>query len=96
MEATATTPNVKNGKNAGLKLAHLAAKAAEGKLIAEDMLEIGKRKAQRFVRRGYEAGEDYIDETRHYVKHHPWQSIGLALGIGVTLGFLGGFLARRR
>lgn len=93
---TAATTNLENGKNTGLKLAHLAAKAAEGKIIAEDMLEIGKRKAERLVRRGYEVGEDYVDETRRYVKHHPWQSVGLALGVGLTLGFLGGFLTRRR
>lgn len=93
---TAATTTVENGKNPALKLAQLAAKAAEGKIIAEDMLEIGKRKAQKLVRRGYEAGEDYLDETRHYVKHHPWQSVGVALGVGLTLGFLGGFLTRRR
>ena len=87
---------VSNGKSPSLKLAHLAAKAAEGKILAEDLVEIGKRKAQRMIRRGYEAGEDYLDDTRHYVKHHPWQSVGIALGIGITLGFVGGFLSRRR
>jgi ElaB/YqjD/DUF883 family membrane-anchored ribosome-binding protein len=90
------TTTVANGKNTGIKLAHLAAKAAEGKVIAEDLVEIGKRKAQRLLRHGVEAGEDYLDDTTHYIKHHPWQSIGAALGVGLTLGFLGGFLARRR
>lgn len=90
------TATVSNGKSAGLKLAHLAAKAAEGKVLAEDLVEIGKRKAQRMIRRGYEVGEDYLDDTRHYVKHHPWQSVGIALGVGLTLGFVGGFLSRRR
>jgi len=90
------TTAVANGKNSGVKLAHLAAKAAEGKIIAEDLVEIGKRKAQKLVRRGYEAGEDYLDDTTHYIKHHPWQSIGVALGVGLTLGFFGGFLGRRK
>ena len=90
------TTTVANGKNTGIKLAHLAAKAAEGKLIAEDLVDISKRKAQRLVRRGVEAGEDYLDETKYYIKHHPWHSVGVALGIGLTLGFLGGFLSRRR
>ena len=85
-----------NGKNTGIKVAHLAAKAAEGKVIAEDLVEIGKRKAQRALRHGYEAGEDYVDETRRYIKHNPWRSVGVALGVGLTLGFLGGLLARRR
>ncbi|HYX28927.1 MAG TPA: hypothetical protein VE863_10185 [Pyrinomonadaceae bacterium] len=87
---------VENGQHIGIKFGHLAAKAAEGKILADDLVDIGKRKAQRIIRKGYEAGEDYIDETKRYIKHHPWQSIGVALGVGLTLGFLGGFLSRRR
>ena len=87
---------VENAKGAAIKLAHLTAKAAEGKMLAEDLVEIGKRKAQRMVRKGYEAGEDYLDESKRYIKHNPWQSIGAALGVGLVLGFLGGFLSRRR
>ncbi len=90
------TAVVTNGKPTGLKLAHLAAKAAEGKELAGELVEIGKRKAQRLVRRSYAAGEDYLDDTTHYVKHHPWQSLGVALGLGLTLGFLGGFFSTRR
>jgi ElaB/YqjD/DUF883 family membrane-anchored ribosome-binding protein len=89
------TATVRNGKHTGTKLGHLAAKTVEGKIIAEDLVEIGKRKAQRMIRRGYEAGEDYLDDTTYYIKHHPWQSIGVALGVGLTLGFLGGFFSRR-
>lgn len=87
---------VANGKHVGTKLGHLAAKAVEGKILAEDLVGVGKRKAQRMIRRGYEAGEDYLDDTTYYIKHHPWQSIGVALGIGLTLGFLSGLLSRRR
>ena len=90
------TTTVENGKGTVAKLAHLTAKAAEGKLLAEDLVEIGKRRAQRLVRKGYEAGEDYLDESKHYIKHNPWQSVGAALGVGLVLGFLGGFLSRRR
>ena len=90
------TVTVENGKSTGLKLGQLAAKAAEGKILAEDLVDVGKRKAQRFIRKGYEAGEDYLDDTTYYIKHHPWQSIGVALGVGLTLGFLSGFLGRRR
>ena len=89
------TATVTNGKSTGFKFAHLTARAAEGKILAEDLVEIGKRKAQRMIRHGYEAGEDYLDETTHYIKHHPWQSVGVALGVGLSLGFLSGFLSRR-
>ena len=89
------TATAEDGKNTGIKLAHLAAKAVEGKVIAEDLVDIGKRKAQRLVRQGYEMGEDYIDESRRYIKHNPWQSVGIALGIGVALGFIAGLFGRR-
>ena len=89
------TATVEDGKSTGIKLAHLAAKAAEGKVIAEDLVDIGKRKAQRFVRQGYEMGEDYIDESRRYIKRNPWQSVGVALGVGLLLGFVAGALSRR-
>jgi ElaB/YqjD/DUF883 family membrane-anchored ribosome-binding protein len=87
---------LENGRAAAVKLAHLTAKATEGKMLAEDLVEIGKRKAQRLVRKGYEAGEDYLDESKRYIKHNPWQSVGVALGVGLALGFVSGFLSRRR
>lgn len=90
------TTAVENGKSTGIKLAHLAAKAAEGKILAEDLVEIGKRKAQRLVRRSFEAGEDYLDESKRYIKHRPWQSVGVALAVGLSLGFLSGLLSKRR
>lgn len=89
------TATVEDGKSTGIKLAHLAAKAAEGKVIAEDLVDVGKRKAQRLVRQGYEIGEDYIDESRRYIKRNPWQSVGVALGVGLLLGFVAGALTRR-
>ena len=77
------------------KLAHLTARAAEGKMLAEDLVEIGKRKAQRMVRRGYEAGEDYLDESKHYIKHHPWQAVGIAAGVGAFVGIIAGWTCSR-
>lgn len=89
------TATIENGRSTGLNFAHLAAKAAEGKMLAEDFTEIGKRKAQRMIRRGREAGEDYLDETAHYIKHHPWQSVGMAAGVGTFVGLLFGWICSR-
>jgi ElaB/YqjD/DUF883 family membrane-anchored ribosome-binding protein len=77
-------------------MAHVAARANQGKMLAEDLVEIGKRKARRAVRHGLEAGEDYLDETTRCIKHHPWQSVGVALGAGLAIGFIGGFFSHRR
>jgi ElaB/YqjD/DUF883 family membrane-anchored ribosome-binding protein len=89
------TETIEHGPSAGLKLAHLAAKAAEGKILAEDLVEIGKRKAQRMVRRGRAAGEDYLDDATHHIKHHPWQAVGIAAGVGVIVGLLFGLSCSR-
>jgi ElaB/YqjD/DUF883 family membrane-anchored ribosome-binding protein len=89
------TETIENGASAGVKLAHLAAKAAEGRILAEDLVEIGKRKAQRMVRRGREAGEDYLDEATHHIKHHPWQAVGIAAGVGAIVGLLLGWSCSR-
>jgi ElaB/YqjD/DUF883 family membrane-anchored ribosome-binding protein len=89
------TATLESDKNTGSKFAHLAAKAAEGKMLYEDLSEIGKRKAQRLIRRGRDAGEDYLDETTHYVKHHPWQSVAIAAGVGVCAGLVWGWTCSR-
>ncbi len=89
------TATAEDGKSTGIKLAHIAAKAAGGKILAEDLVDIGKRKAQRLYRQGFEMGEDYIDESRRYIKKNPWQSVGVALGVGLALGFVAGILSRR-
>jgi ElaB/YqjD/DUF883 family membrane-anchored ribosome-binding protein len=89
------TATVENGKSTAVKLGHLAAKVAEGKILAEDVVEIGKREAKRMYRRGYDTAEDYLEDSTHYIKHHPWKSVGVALGVGIGLGFLGGLLSRR-
>jgi ElaB/YqjD/DUF883 family membrane-anchored ribosome-binding protein len=77
-------------------LADLAVKAAEGKVWAEDLMDTGKRKAQRLVKKGREAGEDYLEDSTHCIKHNPWQAVGVALGAGLVLGFCGGYFFRRR
>ena len=48
------TAAVGNEESTAFTLAHLAAKAAGGKVLAEDLVEIGKRKAQRAIRKGFD------------------------------------------
>ncbi len=86
---------IEKDASTGLKFAHMAAKAAEGKILAEDLVEIGKRKAERMVRHGREAGEDLLDDATHHIKHHPWQSVGIAAGVGAVVGLLFGLTCSR-
>ena len=86
---------VENGRSTGFEFANLAARLAEGKTMAEDFAEMGRTKAQRLIRRGREAGEDCLDDTTHYIKHNPWQSVGIAAGVGVFSGLLFGWTCSR-
>lgn len=85
---------VKN-EASGFTLADLAAMAAESKVLAEDAMETGKRKAKRALRKGREIAEDYLEDASYYVRHHPWQSICIAIGVGAFAGVLVDLACRR-
>jgi ElaB/YqjD/DUF883 family membrane-anchored ribosome-binding protein len=84
---TATGPAV--------NLAHLTHELSKAKVLVEDAIDDGKHKVERLLKRGYSEAEDYVDDTRHYIKHHPWQSVGIALGVGTGAGLVFGWLLSR-
>jgi ElaB/YqjD/DUF883 family membrane-anchored ribosome-binding protein len=86
---------VETTTGAGIDFAHLTNEISKAKVLVEDVIEDGKRKAQRMMKRGYSSVEDCVDETTHYIKHHPWQSMGIALGVGAGAGVLCGWLLSR-
>jgi ElaB/YqjD/DUF883 family membrane-anchored ribosome-binding protein len=86
---------VKNDTTTHFSFPDLAAKVAEGKMLCEDITEKGKRQAGRLIKKGREAGEDCLDDTTHYIKHNPWQSVGIAAGVGAFAGLLFGWTCAR-
>jgi len=52
--------------------------------------------AQRLAKQGQYALEDVMDDTTHYIKKNPWQSVGYAAGAGIGVGLLAGWLMARR
>ena len=92
MENVAT----ENHESAAFTLAHLAARTLEGKVLAEDLVDIGKRKAQRAIRKGLNTGEDYLDEATYYIKRNPWKGFAIAAGAGALVGLIFGLFTRPR
>ena len=86
---------VQDSSDFAANLAHLTHEASKAKMLVEDVIEDGKLKAQRLMKRGRIRAEDYVDETTYYIKHHPWQSVGVALGLGAGAGVLFGWLLSR-
>jgi ElaB/YqjD/DUF883 family membrane-anchored ribosome-binding protein len=67
-------------------------KIGEARARIRESLETAKGRlleAERIARRH---GEDAVIATEEYVKRNPWQSVGIAAGVGLVLGVL---LARR-
>ena len=64
--------------------------AARTKIL--ESLETAKSRLQAAERAALRHGEDAMIATEDYVKRNPWQSVGIAAGIGLVIGVL---LARR-
>ena len=64
--------------------------AARAKIL--ESLETAKVRLHDAERAARRHGEDAMIATEDYVKRNPWQSVGIAAGIGLVLGVL---LARR-
>jgi ElaB/YqjD/DUF883 family membrane-anchored ribosome-binding protein len=57
-----------------------------------ESLEAVRKRLLDVERSALHQGEDAMRATEQYVRHNPWQSIGIAAGIGLLVGAL---LARR-
>jgi len=86
---------VENASNAAINLAHLTHEVSKAKVLIGDILEDGKRKAARTLKRRLVAAEDRVEDTIYFIKRHPWQSVGAALGLGAAVGLLAGWLTTR-
>lgn len=67
----------------------------KAKVLCNEVMEDGKHTVERTFKRGIVATQDCIEDTTHFIKRHPWQSIGTAVGIGVAVGLCAGWQAGR-
>jgi hypothetical protein len=57
-----------NATDAAISLAHLKHEMSKARVLIDDVLDDGKRKGQRIVKRGYVAAEDYVEDTTYFIK----------------------------
>lgn len=78
-----------------MNLAHLAHQVAKARTLIDDVIDDGKHKVERTVKRGRVAVEDCVEDTTYFIKRHPWESVGIAVGVGTLVGLLAGWVTTR-
>jgi len=79
-------------------VAHASHEARLLKTIAADAVEDGVYAAKRVVktaRRWTRSTTDLRDEAAYRIKREPFKFVGLALGVGIQLGLILGWVSRR-
>ncbi len=84
-----------NLTDAAVNLTHLTHEGEKAKVLVNDVIEECKHKVERTFKRGFVAAEDCIEDTTHFIKRHPWQSLGVAVGAAAVVGLLAGWQAGR-
>ena len=84
-----------NVTDKGINLPDLTQQVAKAKVLVNDVIEDGKHKMERTFKRGIIATEECIEDTTYFIKRHPWESVGVAVGVGAIFGLLAGWLTRR-
>lgn len=87
---------IENFAEKAINLPDLGQQVARAKVLVNDAIEDGKHKVGRTFKRGILATEECIEDTGYFIKRHPWQSVGTAVGIGAVVGLLVGWQANRR
>jgi ElaB/YqjD/DUF883 family membrane-anchored ribosome-binding protein len=67
-------------------------KVNEARSRIRESLESARRRLLEAERSAVRQGEEAVAATEDYVKRNPWQSVGIAAGVGLVIGVL---LARR-
>lgn len=78
-----------------INLPDLTEQVTKAKAIVNDVIGDGKHKVERTFKRGIIATEECIEDTTYFIKRHPWQSVGTAVGIGAVVGLFAGWQASR-
>jgi len=84
--------------DAARRVAHVSHAVRLLKSVAEDTIEdrvYATRRAMKAVRRRLDALGDVPAEAAHCIKQRPLAAVGVALGAGVIIGAVAGFVGSR-
>jgi ElaB/YqjD/DUF883 family membrane-anchored ribosome-binding protein len=80
----------------GEQVAETARKASRAAAAVADALEDGVGAARRVAKQGGDAAEEFIDDTSKRLQRHPVETIVTTFAVGIALGVLIGWMAKRR
>ena len=98
-QATMNTENksrVREALETAGKIAEVGLDVGVLKKRLETAVEEAVVEAERFAKHSRHTIEDAVEDTTYWIKKNPWQSVGYAVGAGLFVGALGGWLLSRR
>ena len=80
----------------GEQVAETARKASRAASAVADALEDSVGAARRVAKQGGDAAEEFIDDTTKRLQRYPVETIVTTFAVGIALGVLIGWMAKRR
>jgi len=80
----------------GEQITETARKASRVTSAVADAFEDGVEAAGRAVKQGGDAAEEFWDDTTKRLQRHPIETVAATFAIGVAVGILIGWMAKRR
>jgi ElaB/YqjD/DUF883 family membrane-anchored ribosome-binding protein len=78
------------------QIAETVRKASQATSAVGDALEDGVGVARRFAKQGGDAAEELLDDTKKRLQRHPIETVVTTFAIGIGIGILIGWVAKRR
>ena len=80
----------------GDHIAQTARKASRAASAVADAFGDGVEAARRAAKQGGDAAEEFLDDTTKRLQRHPIETVAATFAIGVAVGVLIGWMAKRR
>lgn len=82
-------------EQAGDHLAESARQASRVTSSVADAFVDGVAAARRVVKQSGDAAEEFFDDTTKRLQRHPLETVAVTLAVGISIGFVIGWFAKR-